>query len=335
MNSFGERLRLTTFGESHGEAIGGVLDGFPSRIKIDYGLISRRMAERRPGRPGTSPRQEDDLPEFLSGISPDGFSLGTPIGFIIRNKDRRSEDYSRLSRAFRPNHADYTYQAKYGIRDFRGGGRASARETACRVAAGALAEQLLALRGITVDARLVSVGKVTGDLEALMAEVERVRMEKDSVGGVVACSIAGLEPGVGEPLYDKLSARLAYAMMGINAAKGFEIGDGFRMAESLGREVIDEFYKDGDGKVKTRTNHNGGVLGGISDGMPVTFRVAFKPTPTIGKPLPLLMEGEGEEISLSEVGGRHDPCVAVRAVPVVRAMACLVVADQLLNGWIP
>lgn len=286
------------------------------------------MEERRPGRKGASARREEDEPEFLSGINEEGFSLGTPIGFIIRNLDTRSEDYDKLKDVYRPNHADFTYFTKYGIRDHRGGGRASARETACRVVAGTLAEQLLAMKGVTVESSLSSVGGVTGELDPLLEEIEKVRMDGDSVGGIVSCEIRGLGAGIGEPLYDKLSARLAYAMMSINAAKGFEIGDGFELAAKRGSEVVDAFFCREDGTVGTRTNHNGGILGGISNGMPVTFRVAFKPTPTISKPLPLL-KSTGEEI-VETVAGRHDPCVALRAVPVVRAMAALAVADLLL-----
>lgn len=328
MNTFGHKLRLTTFGESHGSAIGGVIDGFPANFKIDFDFLMKRMAERKPGQPGTTPRKEDDLPEFLSGISPDGITLGTPIGFLIKNGDTRSHDYNELAEMFRPNHADYTYQAKYGIRDHRGGGRASARETACRVVAGALAEQLLNERGVTIDAKLEKVGGMAGSHDLLMAEVEKARMERDSVGAVVACNILGLEPGVGEPVYDKLSARLAYAMMSINGAKGFEIGGGFELASKRGSETIDEFYKDSDGKIKTYTNHSGGIQGGISNGMPVSFRVAFKPTPTIGRSLPLI--NEKGETTQAVIPGRHDPCVAVRGVAVVRAMAALVVADFLI-----
>lgn len=328
MNSFGRKLRLTTFGESHGKALGGVIDGFPSRVKIDFDFICRRMEERRPGQPGTSPRREEDTPEFLSGISEEGLTLGTPIGFIIRNRDSRSQDYSLLAHAFRPSHADYTYQAKYGIRDPRGGGRASARETACRVVAGALAEQYLLERGITIKAVLTSVGKVSGPHSVLMEEVERARMEKDSVGGVVSCTVEGVAPGLGEPVFDKLGATLAYAMMGINAAKGFEIGDGFAMAAMNGSDALDEFYRDEEGRILTRTNHSGGMLGGISNGMPITFNVAFKPTPTISREITLMQEN-GTAFRTA-VPGRHDPCVAVRAVPVVRAMAALVIADFMV-----
>lgn len=328
MNSFGERFRLTTFGESHGPAIGGVIDGYPAGVRIDYELLASRMAERRPGQSGTTQRREDDIPEILSGVSPEGVTLGTPIGFLIRNSDTRSADYGNLAHAFRPNHADYTYQAKYGVRDHRGGGRASARETACRVVAGALAEQWLREKGIRIEAWLHSVGEASGSREELMAEVERARMDLDSIGGSVACEIKGVKAGVGEPVYDKLSARLAAAMMSINAARGFEIGDGFAMARRRGSEVIDALYCDEEGVVRTRTNHNGGILGGISNGMPIIFRVAFKPTPTIGKPVALLTE-DGKE-KTATVNGRHDPCVAVRAVPVVRAMAAITLMDYLV-----
>lgn len=328
MNTFGERLRLTTFGESHGEAIGGVIDGYPAGIAVDFDLLRRRMDERRPGKAHVSRRKEEDRVEILSGINEEGVTLGTPIGFMIRNTDPHPSDYEKLRDICRPNHADFTYQKKYGIRDHRGGGRASARETACRVAAGALAEQFLALQGISVEAFLWRVGGVGGTEEEMMEEVERVRKELDSVGGIVSCKISGVSVGMGNPLYDKLSARLAYAMMSINASKGFEIGDGFAMSDRKGSEVLDAFYTGADGIVRTRTNHNGGLLGGISDGMPIEFKVAFKPTPTIGLPVPVLtVEGEERE---ETIAGRHDPCVAVRAVPVVRAMACLVVADYLV-----
>lgn len=329
MNTFGERLRLTTFGESHGPAIGGVIDGFPSGFVVDFDFLNNRMAERRPGKHLTTQRKEEDAPEFLSGISPDGVTLGTPIGFIIRNKDTRSGDYDILKEAYRPNHADYTYQQKYGIRDHRGGGRASARETACRVVAGALCEEYLLSQGIKIESRLVKVGKQE-DKVAFLEEIEKARLDKDSVGGIVECEVKGLPAGIGEPIYGKLSARLAYAMMSINAAKGIEIGDGFAAASMRGSESVDEFYIDEDGKVRTHTNHSGGIQGGISNGMPVILRVAFKPTPTIGQPLPLLKE-EGVVVRES-VAGRHDPCVALRAVPVVRAMAALVVTDLILQS---
>ena len=330
MNTFGTSLRLTTFGESHGPAIGGVIDGYPAGVKIDFKLIECRLSERRPGQPGTTPRKEPDAPEFLSGISADGVSLGTPIGFIIRNTNTRASDYALLKENYRPNHADYTYMVRYGIRDFRGGGRASARETACRVVAGALAEQLLLTKGIKVEAMLTEVGGVSGSREVLMEQVEKARQERDSVGGTVSCEITGVPAGLGNPVYGKLSALLASAMMSINAAKGVEIGDGFDLASRKGSEVIDEFTMCEDAGMRTRTNHSGGVQGGISNGMPVKLRVAFKPTPTIGKPLPLI-NGRGESC-MAVLPGRHDPCVAVRAVPVVRAMACIVISDLLLQS---
>lgn len=330
MNTFGTRLRLTTFGESHGPAIGGVIDGYPSGVHVDFEFLNRRMEERRPGKKGSSPRRETDIPEFLSGISREGITLGTPIGFIIRNVDARSGDYDLLEEYFRPNHADFTYFMKYGIRDARGGGRSSARETACRVVAGALAEQWLDSKGIAIEATLIAVGETEGDYATLMDEVEKARMAGDSVGGTVECVVTGLPAGLGQPLYDKISARLAYAMMSINAAKGFEIGDGFELARKRGSEVIDAFYKDKEGTIRTRSNHSGGIQGGITNGMPVVTRIAFKPTPTIGNEVPLINR-EGEERT-TRIPGRHDPCVAVRAVPVVRAMAALVIADFLLQA---
>lgn len=328
MNTFGERLRLTTFGESHGEAIGGIIDGFPSGFVIERDFIYQRMAERKPGKRATSARNEEDMPVILSGINADNVTLGTPVGFIIKNTDTRSEDYALLEHSFRPNHADYSYFMKYGIRDARGGGRASARETACRVFAGALCEQYLKTKNISINAWISQIGSTKGTPEEMMEIVERTRKDKDSIGGIVACEIKGLEAGLGEPVYNKLSSRLAFAMMSINASKGFEIGDGFEMATRNGSEVIDPFFKDNKGKICTRSNHNGGVLGGISTGMPLNFKVAFKPTPTIGMPVPLLHE-DGTE-SVETINGRHDPCVAVRAVPVVRAMAALVIMDFII-----
>lgn len=350
MNSFGTRLRLTTFGESHGRAIGGIIDGFPSSFRVDFVALNRAMAERRPGGPGASQRKEEDMPEFLSGINNEGITLGTPIGFVIRNKDTRSGDYDLLKDHFRPNHADVTYELKYGIRDHRGGGRASARETACRVVAGALATQWLEERGVRITTFLSSVGETEtanvrealahdvelaisrgtypGNLRLLLEEIEKVRKEGDSVGGTVTTVVTGLPAGVGEPLYDKLSARLASAMMSINASKGFEIGDGFEMARARGSEVLDNFKEIAENKITTASNHNGGVLGGISTGMPLWFRVAFKPTPTIGKPVDLIdRDGHIETLTVT---GRHDPCVALRGAAVVKAMTALTLMDLML-----
>lgn len=352
MNTFGKNLRLTTFGESHGPAIGGVLDGFPAGIKIDFELVRAEMEARRPGGKGVSQRKESDSPEFLSGISPEGISLGSPIAFIIRNSDTRSGDYDQLANSFRPNHADYTYWKKYGIRDHRGGGRASARETAPRVTAGALALQLLDSFGIEIKAFLTAVGP-TGDRDlldrlarkpelatsyspssdlhaAMMEEVEKARMDKDSVGGRVTGIITGLPAGIGQPIYRKLNSRLAEAMMGINAAKGFEIGLGMALAEKRGSEVLDNFLLKENGEIATATNYSGGIQGGISNGMPVFFNVAFKPTPTIGLPVEVMTtDGKTETVTIP---GRHDPCVAVRAVAVVKAMAALVTADFIMGA---
>ena len=350
MNTFGRKLRLTTFGESHGPAIGGVIDGFPSEVKIDFDLINRELKSRRPGGKNVSSRKEPDRVEFLSGISEEGYSLGTPIGFIIRNEDQRSSDYDYLKDYFRPNHADFTYFRRYGIYDHRGGGRASARETACRVVAGAFAQMILDRENVYVRAFLSGVGKIydsnlldrlsrnpglaeeyepSEDLQKqFIAEIEAAKRDRDSVGGTVTCIILNLKAGIGNPIYDKLSSRLAEAMISINAAKGFEIGYGMQLARSRGSDVLDLFEDDCMFDIRMKSNFSGGIQGGISNGMPVFFNVAFKPTPTIGKPLPLL--SPDCETEIMEIRGRHDPCVALRAVPVVKAMAALTVADFLL-----
>lgn len=318
MNTFGKYIRLTTFGESHGPAMGGILDGMPSRVHIDLAKVQEELDRRAPGRSKfVSQRKEPDRLEVLSGITADGLTLGTPIGFIVRNKDHRPEDYSQYEGKFRPNHADYTYYAKYGIHDFRGGGRASARETVSWVAAGAICRQWLDRFGISVSARLVETGNI-----------EDAASRGDSVGGVVEGHIEGLPTGVGEPVFDKLSARLASAMMTINAAKAFEYGDGFMVASMRGSECQDiPYIEEETGNISFHTNHSGGIQGGISNGMPVDFRVWFKPTPTIMHRMESL-DVNGSR-TVIEPGGRHDPCVAVRAVPVVEAMAILTVADLL------
>lgn len=276
-----------------------------------------------------SARKEPDRVEFLSGLLEDGTTLGSPIAFVIRNVNQRSEDYDLLKEVFRPGHADYTYQMKYGVRDHRGGGRSSARETAARVVGGAIAAEWLKMKfGITFSARLESVGRVSADEGGdLMAEIERVRLLGDSVGGIVSGEILGLPVGVGEPLGDKLQSRLAAAMLSINAAKGFEYGDGFAAARMLGSEANDAMRMSEEGAVRFVTNHAGGILGGISTGEPVTFRVAFKPTPSISLPQQTV-DIHGHETEL-RITGRHDPCVALRAVPVVKAMAALTVADLM------
>lgn len=318
MNTFGKYIRLTTFGESHGPAMGGILDGMPSRVHIDLAKVQEELDRRAPGRSKfVSQRKEPDRLEVLSGITADGLTLGTPIGFIVRNKDHRPEDYSQYEGKFRPNHADYTYYAKYGIHDFRGGGRASARETVSWVAAGAICRQWLDRFGISVSARLVETGNI-----------EDAASRGDSVGGVVEGHIEGLPTGVGEPVFDKLSARLASAMMTINAAKAFEYGDGFMAASMRGSECQDiPYIEEETGNISFHTNHSGGIQGGISNGMPVDFRVWFKPTPTIMQRMESL-DVNGSR-TVIEPGGRHDPCVALRAVPVVEAMAILTVADLL------
>lgn len=318
MNTFGKYIRLTTFGESHGPAMGGILDGMPSRVHIDLAKVQEELDRRAPGRSKfVSQRKEPDRLEVLSGITADGLTLGTPIGFIVRNKDHRPEDYSQYEGKFRPNHADYTYYAKYGIHDFRGGGRASARETVSWVAAGAICRQWLDRFGISVSARLVETGNI-----------EDAASRGDSVGGVVEGHIEGLPTGVGEPVFDKLSARLASAMMTINAAKAFEYGDGFMAASMRGSECQDiPYIEEETGNISFHTNHSGGIQGGISNGMPVDFRVWFKPTPTIMQTTETL-DVNGSR-TIIEPCGRHDPCVALRAVPVVEAMAILTVADLL------
>lgn len=333
MNSFGHYLRLTTFGESHGPAIGGVIDGFPAGVKIDFEGVNAMMERRRPGSSavGTT-RNEADIPEVLSGIY-NGVTLGTPIAFIIRNTDCRPQDYDGTK--FRPGHADYTYQVRYGIRDPRGGGRASARETACRVFAGALAMQILNDKGITISAGIARIGDkifdtpVGADHPAVVETIEAARRDKDSVGGIIAAEITGLPAGLGEPVYGKFSARLAEAMMSINAAHVFEYGMGMEGCCQNGSRVVDPFSVDNHGKIYTTANNSGGIQGGITNGMPVTFQVAFKPTATMpGRSLDTM------DIFLNRctltASGRHDPCVLPRAIPVVEAMAALVSLDALL-----
>ena len=313
-NRIGNVFSLTSFGESHGPAIGGIVDGMPAGVKIDFEQVRLEMARRAPGQGGaTSARQETDEVEFLSGIM-DGVTLGTPIGFIIRNRDQRPADYDHLKNVYRPSHADFTYQAKYGIRDHRGGGRASARETAARVVAGALAKQVLAKLGITVTASQVS-------------QVSQEIPQCDTAGGIVECVIRGVEAGVGEPVFGKLSSQLAEAVMSIPAAKGFEIGLGFDFVNHYGSEVLDKFVVK-DGKIATATNFSGGIQGGISNGSDICFKVAFKPVATLMQPVDGI-DSEGNAVTI-EPRGRHDSCVVPRAIPVVEAMAAIVVLDNVL-----
>ena len=317
MNTFGRNIRLTTFGESHGPAMGGILDGMPSLVKIDFDKVKEDLARRAPGRQAfTSPRKEPDEVEFLSGFSADGVTLGSPIGFIVRNRDQRSGDYAGYQGRFRPNHADYTYYKKYGIHAFAGGGRASARETVSWVVGGALCRQWLSSMGISVSACFVETNSV-----------EEAASSGDSTGGIVEGVITGLPVGLGSPVFDKFHARLAAAMMGINAAKAFEYGDGIQAAYSLGSECGDMMVPDSghEGEYTFSSNHSGGVQGGITNGMPVNFKVYFKPTPTLMREMHSF-DTNGEAVVIPPKG-RHDPCVAMRGVAVVEAMALLTVAD--------
>ncbi|MBR5848762.1 MAG: chorismate synthase [Bacteroidaceae bacterium] len=350
MNTIGTQVRLTTFGESHGIAIGGILDGFPSGVVVDEDFVRSEMRRRRPGQSAvTTARNEADEVQFLSGIF-EGRTTGTPIGFVIHNTNNRSNDYDNLRDAFRPSHADYTYSAKYGVRDHRGGGRSSARETAVRVCAGALCKLALAQMGITIQAYTSQVGdvKLEGsykDYNLALAEENIVRcpdaekaaaMERlildvkrngDTIGGIVTCVAKGVPAGIGAPLYNKLSSSLAAAMMTINATKGFDYGDGFASVTGRGSQQNDIFFDD-NGTINTRTNHSGGIQGGISNGQDIYFRVAFKPVATILCEQPTVgVDGRDTIISAR---GRHDPCVVPRAVPVVEAMAALTILDHCL-----
>lgn len=332
MNSFGNLYRLTSFGESHGTAIGGVIDGVPSRLTLSMSKIQEALDRRRPGTSASvSQRREADRLEILSGVMADEtdpdilFTLGTPIGFIVRNSDARSQDYEQLRNIYRPNHADYTYDKKYGIRDWRGGGRASGRETISRVVAGAIAEQLLEKVGIRIDTRVTQIGECS-DPELFADTLRQVRASDDSLGGIVSTVVTGVPAGLGEPTFGKLQQMLASAMLSIGGVHGFEYGDGFALAAMRGSEAADI----PDGSV---TNHCGGILGGISNGAPIRFRVAFKPTPSISLPLPTITS-DGERATLS-TAGRHDPCIAVRGCSVVRAMTSIVLLDALLLSRLP
>ena len=346
-NSFGTLFKLTTFGESHGEAIGGVIDGCPAGIEIDLDEIQKEMARRKPGQSAiVTQRKESDTVKILSGIF-EGKTTGTPIGFIITNDNQKSRDYSHIKDVYRPSHADYTYDQKYGNRDYRGGGRSSARETACRVAAGAIAKQFL--KDIRITAYTSAVGEIklekgyqdldfleiennavrcpdAATAEKMEAYIKEIRSQGDTVGGVVECVITNVPAGLGEPVFDKLHAKLGQAMLSINAVKGFEYGSGFKGAERKGSEHNDLFNED----CSTRTNFSGGIQGGISNGMDIYFKVAFKPVATIMQKQDTI-NAEGEMVEM-QGKGRHDPCVVPRAVPIVEAMAALVLADfYLLN----
>jgi chorismate synthase len=351
-SSFGVLFRISTFGESHGPGLGVVVDGCPAQVRLDLEQIQAELDRRRPGQSRlVTQRKEDDRVEILSGVL-DGVTLGTPIAMMIRNADARSKDYDGVARAYRPSHADYTYDAKYGIRAVAGGGRASARETAGRVAAGAIAQQLLARHGITIvawvdevsgikatvdDATVTRAGVDVNDLRCpdivaaptMIERVERARKDGDSVGGVIRVIARGVPPGWGEPVFDKLEADLAKAMFSIPAVKGVENGSGFAGTLMTGSEHNDLFYRRDDGSIGTRTNRSGGIQGGISNGEPITMRIAFKPTATIMRPQETV-DRDGNPTTL-EPKGRHDPCVLPRAVPIVEAMMALVLADHMLR----
>jgi chorismate synthase len=351
-NSFGHLFRVTTWGESHGPAIGAVVDGCPPRIPLSEADIQPDLDRRAPGQsPLVTQRRESDTVRIVSGVF-EGLTLGTPISLLIQNEDMRPGDYAEMREKYRPSHADYTYDAKYGIRDWRGGGRTSARETAGRVAAGAVARKLLGERyGVEIvgwvskvarDVADCDVEKVTRvqvdqtpircpDLavaERMIAAVEAALKQRNSLGGVVTCAVRGCPPGWGEPVFDRLEADLGRAMLSLPASKGFEIGSGFAGTDLTGLEHNDEFYMDGE-RVRTRTNRSGGVQGGITNGETVYFRVAFKPTATVMREQ-RTVTADREETTL-RARGRHDPCVLPRAVPMVEAMAALVLADHALR----
>jgi len=351
-NSFGEVFRITTFGESHGKAIGVVIDGCPSGLQLDLNRIQHELDRRKPGQSAiTTQRKESDAFEILSGIF-EGETLGSPIAVTIKNEDQKSEDYAHLKEVYRPSHADFTYEVKYGTRDYRGGGRASARETAARVIAGAIAKQFIEHSGIRVAAYVSAVGKIKLEKSYRELDLKRAddsivrcpdetvadrmieliqdnRAKGDTVGGVITCVIKGCPVGLGEPVFDKLHAELGKAMLSINAVHGFEYGSGFAGTEKYGSENNDAFFFTADNKIETKTNFSGGIQGGISNGMDIYFNVAFKPVATIMQSQ-TSVDKEGHEVELKGKG-RHDPCVVPRAVPIVEAMAALVIADFLLR----
>jgi chorismate synthase len=349
-NTFGKLFSVTTFGESHGEGVGAVIDGCPAGLPVDESFIQRELDRRRPGQSSiTTQRKESDMVRILSGVF-EGKTTGAPMALFIPNEDARSKDYSHLAETYRPSHADYTYEKKYGLRDYRGGGRSSARETAARVAAGAVAKLLIQTAGIQVLAYVSRVGDIEAppytqlDLsktetnivrcpdpvtaEKMIALIDQVRHERDTIGGVVTGVIRQVPVGLGEPVFDKLHAALGNAMLGINAVKGFEYGSGFSGTRLRGSQHNDAFINEG-GTIRTSTNHSGGIQGGISNGEDIYFNVAFKPVATIMQDQDSV-DREGNATVVSGKG-RHDPCVVPRAVPIVEAMAALVMADFLLR----
>ncbi len=352
-NSFGELFRITTFGESHGKALGVVIDGCPAGLELDFDFMQDELARRKPGQSAiTTQRFEADTFQVLSGVF-EKHTLGTPLAFMILNEDQKSEDYDNLQHVFRPSHADYTYQTKYGLRDHRGGGRSSARETAARVLAGAVAKTLLKHYGIQINAYVSAVGPLkmaksyqqldlsqtdsnivrcpdAETAEKMIALIQNTKAKGDTVGGVITCVVKGTPVGLGEPVFDKLHADLGKAMLSINAVHGFEYGSGFAGATMNGSEHNDAFTKTAEGQVSTSTNHSGGIQGGISNGMDIYFNVAFKPVATLMQ-AQQTVDDKGNEVEL-KAKGRHDPCVVPRAVPIVEAMAALVLADHLLRN---
>lgn len=350
-NSYGKIFRISTFGESHGPAIGVIIDGCPAGLSIDENFIQSELARRKPGQSRiTTQRKEDDTLHILSGVF-EGKSTGMPIAMTIENQDQRSKDYSHIAGRFRPSHADYTYEAKYGTRDFRGGGRSSARETAARVAAGAVAKLLIRESGISIRAFVSQVGEIkappyteldlsktednivrcpdTATAEKMIEMIEAVRHDRDTIGGVVTGVIQNTPVGLGEPVFEKLHAELGKAMLSINAVKGFEYGSGFRGISMRGSQHNDPFYNEA-GRIRTKTNHSGGIQGGISNGEDIYFNVAFKPVATIMQDQESV-DKDGNSVTVSGKG-RHDPCVVPRAVPIVESMAALVIADFLLQA---
>lgn len=352
-STYGTLFKISTFGESHGPGIGVVIDGCPAGLAFDVDFIQHELDRRKPGQSRiTTQRRESDEFEVLSGVF-EGQTQGTPIALLIRNTDQRSKDYGHIAEQFRPSHADYTYQTKYGSRDYRGGGRSSARETAARVAAGAIAKLLLTQQGVQIQAYVSQVGKLKleksyQELNLALAEenavrcpdpetadrmfqyIDETRKRGDSIGGIVDCLITGVPAGWGEPVFDKLHAELGKAMLSINAVKGFEYGSGFAGVELWGSEHNDEFYKDQEGRVRTKTNQSGGIQGGISNGEDIYFRTAFKPVATIMQDQDSV-DVHGQAVTVSGKG-RHDPCVVPRAVPIVEAMAALVLVDMFLRN---
>ncbi len=350
-NTIGKLFTFTSFGESHGKGIGGIIDGCPAGIEMDETFIQNELNRRKPGQSSiATPRKEDDKVEFLSGVF-EGKSTGTPIAFVIWNQNQHSTDYDHLKEVYRPSHADFTYQQKYGIRDHRGGGRSSARETAARVVAGAVAKLVLKTKGVEITAYTSQVGHIamtqtvdTVDLtltesnivrcpqqevaEQMIEYIKELKKSGDSIGGIISCVIKGLPVGLGEPIFDKLQARLAAAMLSINASHGFDYGRGFEGVSLRGSQMNDSFIKNGD-KISTKTNNSGGIQGGISNGQEVYFRVLFKPVATISKKQETL-DIYTNEVEL-EAKGRHDPCVLPRAVPIVEAMAAITLLDLYLT----